>query len=256
MVFIKYIGQNGFIVRNEEKSICFDPYLSNCVYELTGSGIRNYESPCKVDELVNIDMYFISHDHLDHLDPVTVKEVARLSKRTKFICPFPYIKKLEAIGVSSENIIGAKTGKEFVVDNIMINAIPERHEDYVIVDGEHGNLGYVILWDGLKIFHAGDAIADIDLVHRLKQFGRFDVMFLPINGHDWKRFDEDIMGNMNYREALDLCAAVGTELVIPMHYDLFANNTENPAHFVDYLYKTYPKQKFKMFVPGEQLILE
>ncbi len=78
-------------------------------------------------------------------------------------------------------------------------------------------------------------------------------MFVPINGHDWKRYCADLVGNMSYREALDLCDHVGTELVVPMHYDLFDNNTENPAFFVDYLYREYPQQKFKMFIPGESI---
>ena len=39
---VKYLGQNGFVMEWEDKKICFDLYLSNCVYELTGGGIRNY----------------------------------------------------------------------------------------------------------------------------------------------------------------------------------------------------------------------
>lgn len=77
----------------------------------------------------------------------------------------------------------------------------------------------------------------------------------PINGHDWKRFNQDLMGNMTYREALDLCDYAKTDYVVPLHYDLFDNNTENPAFFVDYLYRKYRNQKFKMFVPGEVMYL-
>lgn len=43
-------------------------------------------------------------------------------------------------------------------------------------------------------------------------------MFVPINGHDWKRYD-DLMGNMTYREVLDLCNYVRTEYVVPMNHD-------------------------------------
>ena len=80
-------------------------------------------------------------------------------------------------------------------------------------------------------------------------------MFVPINGHDWKRYDEDLMGNMTYREAVDLCCYVGTDYIVPMHYDLFENNTENPAFFVDYLYRKYFGQKFKMFMSEESMIV-
>ena len=96
--------------------------------------------------------------------------------------------------------------------------------------------------------------ADQVLAEDLKRYGRMNIMFVPINGHDWKRFCRDIMGNMDYREALDLCDYVGTDLVVPMHYDLFGDNTDNPAYFVDYLYREYSGQKFKMFMPGETLL--
>jgi L-ascorbate metabolism protein UlaG (beta-lactamase superfamily) len=256
MIRIKYIGQNGFVITKDGKSICFDPYLSNCVYELTGSGVRNYESPSSPEELSKTDLYFISHNHLDHLDPYTIKNVAMLSNKTKFICPYPYIDELKSLGVEDVNIIGARIFDKIEYDGIKAIAVPEKHEDYTIINGEHGNLGYIVEWDGVRIFHAGDAIADKKLADDLKQFEHFDIMFLPINGHDWKRFNNDTMGNMTYREALDLCDYVGTDLVVPMHYDLFGNNTENPAFFVDYLYREYPRQKFKMFMPGEEIILD
>ncbi|MBT2736679.1 hypothetical protein [Bacillus sp. ISL-7] len=39
-----------------------------------------------------------------------------------------------------------------------------------------------------------------------------------------------------------------------IHYDMFPNNRDNPAYFVDYLFHHYPTQKFHMMVPGERFI--
>lgn len=252
---VKYLGQNGFVMEWEDKKICFDLYLSNCVYELTGGGIRNYAAPCEIEDLKGIEYYFISHEHLDHLDPPTVSKMAEVSPETKFVCPVPCVPALKKLGISEERIIGASANKLINLDGVQVYPIPEKHEEYSLVDGEYENLGYVVQYEGFKLFHAGDAVADQTLADELKAQGKFNAMFVPINGHDWKRFNADIMGNMNYREALDLCAYAGTDLVVPMHYDLFNNNTENPAYFVDYLYKTYPTQKFKMFMPGEEMVI-
>lgn len=248
---IKYLGQNGFIIEYNGIKICFDLYLSNCVYELTGAGTRNYPAPINAEELTDIDYYFISHDHLDHLDPQTVSVVSTASPKSVFICPYPHTHILKELGICESRIIGAKAYTEISFNAFSVVPIPEKHEEYTIIDGEHGNLGYVLNIGGFKIYHAGDVIADKKLADDLKQYGSYDIMFVPINGHDWKRYENDIMGNMNYREALDLCSYAGTDLVVPMHYDLFNNNTENPAYFIDYLYKNYPMQKFKMFMPGE-----
>ena len=252
---VKYLGQNGFVMEWADKKICFDLYLSNCVFELTGGGIRNYASPCEIEDLKGVNYYFISHEHLDHLDPPTVSKMAKVSPETKFVCPVPCVHALKELGISEECIIGASAHKLLNLEGIQVYPVPEKHEEYSLVDGEYENLGYVVQYEGFKLFHAGDAIADQRLADELKEQGKFDAMFVPINGHDWKRFNADIMGNMNYREALDLCDYAGTELVVPMHYDLFNNNTENPGYFVDYLYKTYPTQNFKMLIPCEEMTI-
>ena len=254
-ISVKYLGQEGFILSFGDLKICFDLYLSNIVLERTGEGVRNYAPPCGTEELKDLDYCLISHAHLDHFDPPTLRELNRNSDKIRFICPAPYQGELEALGILPDRIIGARAGQALSFSGLRVHPIPQKHESYEIIDGEHGNLGYVLEGGGIRLYHAGDGIADKELAERLKSFGKFDIMFLPINGHDWKRYESGIMGNMTYREALDLSGYVGTELLVPMHYDLFGNNTENPAFFVDYLYRAYPGQKFKMFMPGEEIFL-
>lgn len=256
MVEIQYLGQNGFKIRIDGKVLCFDLYLSNSVYEITGTGIRNYKSPVKLEKLNDIDYFFITHDHLDHLDPYTIKEIDCLSRKIRYICPIPHIDLLKEMGIDLNKIVSAKAYTTLNLDGFEVIPVPEKHEEYRIINGEHGNLGYIIRGNEFQFYHSGDVIADKKLADDLKKFGRMDIMFVPINGHDWFRNNNDIMGNMNYREALDLCNYVGTDLVVPMHYDLFSNNTENPAYFIDYLYKRYFGQRFKMFMPGETLHIE
>lgn len=63
-----------------------------------------------------------------------------------------------------------------------------------------------------------------------------------------------IKGNLNYREAADVVQAIGADLFLPMHHDLFPFNSENPAYLVDYLHKEMPGQKYKVMMPGERLL--
>lgn len=260
MVEIQYLGQNGFKVSLEGAVLYLDLYLSNSVYELTGTGIRNYSPPVCAERIVDADYYFISHEHLDHLDAPTMKTVSKVSPQTMFVCPVPHIHMLTELGIARDRIIAAAAYKKIILKSksgdIEVIPVPEKHEEYNVIEGSHGTLGYVIKNNLMQFYYAGDALADKKLAEDLKKYGKMDIMFVPINGHDWRRYDDDIMGNMNYREALDLCHYVGTDLIIPMHYDLFDNNTENPAYFVDYLYKNYMGQKFKMFMPGETVVLK
>lgn len=260
MTEIKYLGQNGFKISFNGLNLYFDLYLSNCVEEMTGHGRRNYAPPVCAKDILDADYYFISHEHLDHMDSQTIKKVAEASPDAIFICPFPHSHILIELGIPEHRIMAVKAYEikllQHKCGDIQVIPIPERHEKYNLINGNHGTLGYVIKSAAVQFYFAGDAIADEKLAEDIKQYGKMNIMFVPINGHDWSRYSKGIMGNMNYREALDLCHFVGTDLVIPMHYDLFDDNTENPAYFVDYLYKNYLGQKFKMFMPGETLILK
>ena len=53
---------------------------------------------------------------------------------------------------------------------------------------------------------------------------------LPINGRDFYReTDFDIVGNMDHREAARLANELGVELMVPMHWEMFASNRGYPG---------------------------
>lgn len=83
---------------------------------------------------------------------------------------------------------------------------------------------------------------DDGLIERL-QAHRPDVALLPINGRDWKRTRENIVGHMSYREAADFAVAAGADLAAPMRYGMFRHTTEPPGHFVGYVLEHCPAQK-------------
>jgi L-ascorbate metabolism protein UlaG (beta-lactamase superfamily) len=148
----------------------------------------------------------------------------------------------------------ANAGMAFKVRDLEVLPIACKHEEFETDEaGHHRFLGYVLKIGGVIFYHAGDTVGYSELGSVLSPLG-IEVACLPINGQDWKRSSGGIKGNLNYRESADLCAAIGADLLVPMHYDLFAFNTENPAYFVDYLHSTYPGQKFKMFQPGERMV--
>jgi L-ascorbate metabolism protein UlaG (beta-lactamase superfamily) len=249
-----HLGQHGMAVKRAGRICYFDPYLSNSIDETYGNAPRNFPPPVRPEEVVNADYVFISHHHDDHLDPVTVRGIADASPHAVFICPVPWISMLTDLGIAEHRIIGAIVGGTLKLDGLEVVPVACKHEEYYLDEaGNHGYIGYVVNIDGLRFYHAGDTLAFPELVEELKPL-KVEIACLPINGHDFKRNAAQLLGNMTFREAADLAHEIGADLVIPTHYDLFAFNTENPAYFVDYLHRTYPGQKFKMFVPGERML--
>ena len=123
-----------------------------------------------------------------------------------------------------------------------IRAIAASHE-FLDQDQETGlfpHLQYVVECNGVRIHHAGDTVRYEGMMPALKAFGPLDAELLPINGRDAKRLLRNCIGNMTYQEAADLAGDVRPKMVIPGHWDMFADNSEDPE-----LFKKYIEAKYK-----------
>ncbi len=101
---------------------------------------------------------------------------------------------------------------------------------------EQGNyrcLGYMVAFGPWTIFHPGDSIPYDGMPARVRELPgerRIDVALLPINGQLPER---RVTGNFWGREAAAFAKAIAAGLAIPMHYEMFAFNTESPDEFVE-----------------------
>ncbi|MCS7463026.1 MBL fold metallo-hydrolase [Paenibacillus doosanensis] len=245
------LGQAGFLIQIEDKRLVIDPYLSNKT--AGGPWVRQFPAPVTPEQLPELEAVLCTHQHDDHMDASTL---AKLYPRqtTQFIIPRAHAGLMASWGLGPERIIGMNHMESATVNGVELRAIAAMHDRFEQDDqGNHRYLGYVIRCGGLTIYHSGDTIGFPELAEWLKD-ERIDIALIPINGRDYARTAQGIVGNCNYREAADLAAAIGADMVIPMHFGMFAHNDENPAYFVDYLYTRYRAQKFHMMTAGERFI--
>jgi L-ascorbate 6-phosphate lactonase len=250
-----YLGQSGIMVKFMNTVILFDPHLEDSLAERsTNPCIRNYPSPIDPALLNFVDYIFITHNHADHLEPATVKKIAQVNFKAKYIIPYPVKDALAELGIPEDRIIGAKSDTPIQGDVWECLPVPAAH--YEIRRDAVGNaweLGYVVRLGQITIYHSGDTIVYPGLVQILKE-SAIDIAMLPINGRDWVRDAKGIIGNIGFKEAADLGVAICADLLIPLHFDLYNHNTENPGYLVDYLYRQYPGMKYHLFQPGERFI--
>ncbi|WP_200410874.1 MBL fold metallo-hydrolase [Virgibacillus salexigens] len=254
-----HLGQSGVVLKVNDVICYIDPYLSNYIEEESlvyppNLLKRNFDSPISPEAITHANLVLITHEHVDHLDPKTLKAIMKSSPEATFICPAPSTTQLKTIGIHEDRIHSALAYEVIQFANLSITPVPAKHEDFFTDQKQrHYYLGYVIETNNETIYHAGDTVLYKELIDFLKPRA-IDVGFLPINGQDWKRSNEGALGNMNFRDAIELSQQIDLDLIVPVHYDLFQSNTESPAFFVDYLYRNYPFQKFKMMVPGEMMV--
>jgi L-ascorbate metabolism protein UlaG (beta-lactamase superfamily) len=254
-----FLGQSGIVVGSLEEPaefLCIDPYLTKSIEEADPSTEfrRDFPSPLQPELLAGAAALLATHFHNDHLDLATIRRLAAASRGTRFVVPAPSASLLADERIEPHQIVKARDGDIFDLGRFRIEPIAVPHTAYERDgNGDTVFLGYAVVADGVRVFHGGDVVPEPELIERVKSFAPH-VVFLPINGQDSFRTARGIVGNMNYREAADFAHAVQSDLVVPLHYDLFPNNSENPAYFVDYIMSTYPARKFHFMAVGERFV--
>ncbi|MCL5946787.1 MAG: MBL fold metallo-hydrolase [Chloroflexi bacterium] len=243
-----YLGQASIVLKCSVGILLIDPFFSE-------HPARLFPPPLQCSEIADVTWVLCTHHHLDHLDPATIGPLAQRFPSCRFVVPEPHIPIAITSGVAMERLHPAIVGTSIEVPGLKITPLRAKHEEFEVNErGNHLYVGYIVEVDGLRLFHSGDTVGFDGQAEDLVPFSPH-VVFLPINGRDWVRNRRNIAGNMNYREALDLAHAVKAGVVVPLHYDLFGGNTENPVFFVDHLYRTFPAQAFKMLAVGERFLI-
>lgn len=233
-VALWWLGQMGLLVKAGDTTICID-------YFATPFDGRQTVPPIAAEKLSGIDVFVGTHDHLDHIDHDSWKIWAKSNPQAKFVFPRKHMEAVLADGVRSDQAVGLNDGESITIGDVTIHAIAAAHE-FLDKDPETGlypYLQYVIEANGIRIHHAGDTVRYEGMLPAIQSFGKTDIQLLPINGRDARRYRQNCIGNMTYQEAADFAGEVGTTMVIPGHWDMFADNSADPNAFAGYLDAKY-----------------
>jgi L-ascorbate metabolism protein UlaG (beta-lactamase superfamily) len=250
------LGQHGYLLKGGERVVAIDPYLSNYVEETSGAATgalaRQVPVVVRPDELGMVDTLLVTHHHADHCDPQTILPLAGAARDLRVLTSYKAREALLDAGLDWARIEVPAIDREVRFgENISVTAVPSAHYDFEPDD--HGNpayLGFIVRLNRVALYHSGDTVIYPGLVERL-QDAEVDIACLPINGRDWFREQEGLVGNMDYREAADLAGVTGVKVLLPSHNDMFAGNRINPSYLLDYLSSRYPQQRVHFLQAGE-----
>lgn len=253
MAAIWFLGQESVILKGASTVIYVDPFISD-----TMADARAFPPPFSPEAIDAIDLCLITHEHIDHLDPGTIRVLARTQPQTHYIAPACCRPLLVDCGVPEERITDARAGawQEIGTPEEPIRLLPVAAAHEELERDEQGYdryLGYILELNGVTLYHAGDTVIYPGLAETLRE-QRIDLGLLPINGGDYYRRSQHIVGNMDYREAVELAVAAGIETLAPLHYDMFDGNSEKPGHFVQYVYEQYPEQRCHVMARFERYL--
>jgi L-ascorbate 6-phosphate lactonase len=224
---VTWLGQASFRFEAGGRAILVDPFFAE-------HPERSYPPP-SVDEFgAGVDWLLVTHEHIDHLDPYSLREVAARSDGLTVVAPAP----LEAMvreACPDTTFAGVDRGDRLDLPGAgSLTVVPAIH-GRTVADGypdDPAFVGYVLDLDGTAVYHAGDTIVTRSLRSALAPL-RIDVALLPINGRTHHREELELVGNMDARDAVALATEIGASVLVPIHWDLFPANSEWPGRAVD-----------------------
>jgi len=237
-----WLGQMGYIIKTGELTLVIDPYMNP-------TGNRLIPPLFEPHELEDADFIFGSHDHGDHIDRLAYPIFAKSAKDARFIVPaFSADSLAETLDIPRERFVGMTDSQIYRDEQtgVTITGIASAHE-FLAKDkatGLYPSMGFIVEANGVRFYHAGDTCKYDGLEKKLVESARLDAMFVPINGRDGFKYRTGIIGNMDFREAVDLCGMVSPGLSVPGHYDMFENNSANPVDFINFMEAKYPDRQF------------
>jgi L-ascorbate metabolism protein UlaG (beta-lactamase superfamily) len=233
-----WLGQAGFLVQWAGQHLLLDPYLSDSLtakYADTDKPhVRLTARAVDPAALDMIDVVTSSHNHTDHLDHETLWPLLAANPALTFVIPEANRAFVaERLKTDPDWPLGLTHGASLDAGGFGITALAVAHEQLDTDElGRHHHLGYLVAAGPYLLFHSGDAVPYEGMAAELLHAAggrRIDVAMLPINGRLPER---RVPGNFWGDEAATFARTVGARLVVPMHYEMFAFNTETPDLFV------------------------
>lgn len=193
--------------------------------KIKSHGLTVYFDPFKIQENDSADVIFISHCHRDHLSPQDIVQL--LKANTILVAPESCVDQLKEF---DRKIIPVKPGQTFTVGKIKCQAVPAYNVNKTQFHPKSNNwVGYVVIIDGLKIYHAGDT----ERIPEMKEIS-CDIAFLPLG----QTYTMD-----SVEDAAKAAVDVKAKVVIPMHYGMYEGKNEDAETL-----KTLLKGKTKVVI--------
>jgi L-ascorbate metabolism protein UlaG (beta-lactamase superfamily) len=216
-LFVTWLGQGGFLLESEGSRLVIDPYFSNIVEER--EGLKRLVAPPLLIKDLCPDLLFITHNHMDHFDPIALPEIHLHFPKAIIAGPLSVISKAMEMNFNPDVLIQIDKNQDFNFGPFKITATPAYHSDPHTV-------GLLIETSEKNIYLSSDSLYKEALCGEIKQLSgkAIDMVIVCINGK---------LGNMNWQEAVKLTNELAPQIAIPMHYGMFAENTENPNLYIE-----------------------
>lgn len=214
---VTWVGHSSQIINIDGKIILADPVFNNKTVFM-GPSRYNGDVPLNIEDLPEIDVVIISHNHYDHLNISTIEKIHPKVKR--FLTPLMVGAELEKAGVPREKITELNWWDEVQIDDgFMIAFTPAQHfSGRGLFDRDETLWGsYVLQGSKHKVYFSGDSGYFKGFKEIGEKYGPFDITLLECGAYNKKWHYVHMMPEETAQAHLDLKG----KYLQPMHWGTF-----------------------------------
>jgi L-ascorbate metabolism protein UlaG (beta-lactamase superfamily) len=214
-----WLGQSTVLLQTDGLNILTDPFLSMRASPFTLAGPKRVRPvPFQAEELPNIDIVLLSHNHYDHLDVIGLRSLLKFHA-PKFITPLGNERYLRRVARGLDVVELDWRQSEDVI-NFRITAMPAFHWSKRSFDDTNMALwcAFVVETPGGVIYFAGDTgYGDGSTFREVReQFGKPRLSLLPIGAYEPRWFMQSM--HMNPDDAVRAHLDLGAQVSFGIHH--------------------------------------
>ena len=253
-----WVGHSTFLIKKNGITILTDPVFSDRASPFKNIGPKRLIPPAiPLKQLPEIDFITISHNHYDHLDIRSLKDLYLLNSNTIFLVPAGDKKLLERQKI--ENVYEYEWWEGYLSDELKITFTPVQHWSKRGLFDRNKSLwgGWFFEFNDFSIFHAGDTGYSDDFKSTRLKLGSPKYAFIPIGAYDPEWFMAE--SHVNPEDAVQIMLDLGAENSFGMHWATFKltdEDTLEPRERLDAEVKNKKINSFIAPIPGSIINLD
>ena len=222
--YIGWIGHATFLIKLGNTTIITDPVFSKNAGPLIFGPKRYVEPALKLNEIPEVNLFLLTHNHYDHQDMKTIRRFPY--KKSKVLVPLKlgkYFTRYRFNDVSEMDWYD-----EIYVNDLKITLLPAVHWSKRSLTDANKTLwgNFLIEYKGKKIFFACDTGYGNIYKDLGKKYGPIDLTMINIGAYDFRPMFEKSIYHTTPEEALQVAKDLKSKKVLGTHWGTFVLSLE------------------------------
>jgi len=229
-VSLTYVNHATHLIQVAGLNVLTDPMFSKRASPLSWLGPRRHRAPgIAFQELPRIHVVLISHNHYDHMDLPTIRDLAN-QHDPLFVTPLGNGKYLQRAGAKTIVELDWWQKTELPSGGILHLAQVQHWSSRSLFDTNEALWGgFVLQVNGLNIYFGGDSGYGPHYIETKNRYGPMDVSILPIGSYEPRWFMKE--QHMNPEEGIQAHRDLQSRFSIGTHvgtFDLANDGVDRP----------------------------